>query len=173
VGVFSFLLSLVHHYLVLNILKPYLLALIDDPWRIVVLSVFLAAALYFSKASFRRKLKSLEGVRPGVNKAEYIQILMKDGYDAKAASILFDLLYDHLKPLPDGFRMHPDDDFHQDYRIEDLDDIELCDKLAEALGLPNPKDLDFREWEQEYKFLNARSILGLMRILEKKRESGT
>ena len=77
-------------------------------------------------------------------------------------------MYDIIDKYIDveGFRMHPDDDFHKVYEITELDDIELLDKMCHELQLRKPTVEDFDKVKPDFKLLNAESVLSILQNID-------
>ena len=65
----------------------------------------------------------------------------------------------------DDFSIHPEDDIHKIYRIEDLDDIALVDNVCEILEIKKAEPKDCDELNKKLKVFNAVYILTLTKKL--------
>ncbi|MCO6360813.1 hypothetical protein [Roseivirga pacifica] len=70
--------------------------------------------------------------------------------------------------IEDDFQLNPEDDFHEDYKILDLDDIELINQVFDYLKLPYPDQEDYNSVNTELKTLDTRYVLTLIQKLKEK-----
>ena len=129
---------------------------------VVILLVFLYS--YWRNQNWNRKLKKLSEERTPMSKDEYIEKLISEGFERRHIEVVYDELakftqFEHLS-------LYPEDDIHKLYRIEDLDDIELIDKICGRLRLKKPEQSDCDEINRQFKTTNAKYILSLTRKLQ-------
>lgn len=74
-------------------------------------------------------MRKLNESRPNLTRTEYINRLVKNGFDKQHAEVVHDEIREFIQM--DDFSIYPEDDIHKIYGIEDLDDIELIDTICE------------------------------------------
>ena len=133
-----------------------------------ILMILLLFGLYLVFERFRekRRLKSLREQRPGLSKADYIRHFESQGFRKTEIETLHDRLKEFLSE--NDFQLNPEDDFHEDYKIVDLDDVELIDQVCDTLKLPHPTQEDYDSLNNEFQNLNARSTLTLIEKIKEK-----
>lgn len=134
----------------------------NEPVRIIlIILLVLGLSNLYNKYLEKSKLKSLSKKRKGVSKSEYIQYFQNEGFEKTEIEVVHDKL--KLFLAEHGFQLNPEDDFHKDYRISDLDDIELISQAFESLKLPFPKQEDYDLINQNFTTLNSRYLLTLIK----------
>jgi hypothetical protein len=118
---------------------------------------------YIQNKRYEKKLRKLNESRPNLTRSEYINRLVKNGFEKKHAEIVYDKIREFIQM--DGFSIYPEDDIHKIYRIEDLDDIELIDSICTKLNLRKAEQKDFDELNEKMKIFNADYILTLTKNL--------
>lgn len=101
--------------------------------------------------------------RPNLTRAEYIDRLVKNGFDKKHVEVVHDEIKDFI--AMDNFSMYPEDNIHKLYRIEDLDDVELIDGICKKLNIKKAEQKDLDLINKKFKQTTAEYILTLTKKL--------
>ncbi len=118
---------------------------------------------YIQNKRNEKKLRKLNESRPNITRTEYINRLVKNGFDKQHAEIVHDEIREFIQM--DEFSIYPEDDIHKIYGIEDLDDIELIDTICEKLNLRKAEQKDCDVLNNKMKIFNAEYILTLTKNL--------
>jgi len=118
---------------------------------------------YIQNIRNKKRLQKLNESRPNLTRTEYINRLVKKGFDKQHAEVVHNEIREFIQM--DEFSIYPEDDIHKIYGIEDLDDIELIDKICEKLNLRKAEQKDLDEVNKEIKLFNAEYILTLTKNL--------
>lgn len=132
----------------------------------IVLWIFLTLVfLIFQIRKWNKNYQKLDYNRPKLDREGYIEILLRKGFEQKHIEVV----YDEIKAIIDlnGFSMYPEDDIHRLYRIEDLDDVVLIDRICNKLNIRNAKQEDFDIIAKKYTNATAESILSLLTYLQR------
>lgn len=113
----------------------------------------------------KQRLRKLNQSRPNINRAEYVNRLVKNGFYRRHSEIVHDEIREFIQM--DDFSIYPEDDIHKIYGIEDLDDIELIDTICKKLNLRKAEQKDCDELNKKMKIFNAEYILTLTKNLMK------
>ncbi|MGL1888302.1 MAG: hypothetical protein OCD76_17435 [Reichenbachiella sp.] len=124
--------------------------------------VYIVYAIYSNK-NFEQSLKKLASKRPIITKEDFIKKMKTEGFEDNHIETVYDELNDYLKV--DGFYIYPDDNIHEVYKINDLDDVELVDSICKKLGIPTPEQSDYDELGKQHSLLTPRTILILLKKL--------
>ncbi|MEA1787595.1 hypothetical protein U1E44_15950 [Arenibacter sp. GZD96] len=133
---------------------------------IIIIGTIIFLILVFSYIQNKRnekKLRKLNESRPNLTRTEYINRLVKNGFEKQHAEIVHDEIREFIQM--DDFSIYPEDDIHKIYGIEDLDDINLIDSICEKLNLRKAKQKDCEELNEKMKIFNAEYILTLTKNL--------
>ncbi|MEP3494069.1 MAG: hypothetical protein ABJN61_11700 [Flavobacteriaceae bacterium] len=104
-------------------------------------------------------LQQLSDSRPNLTRAEYVNRLVKKGFNKHQAEIVHDVIREFIQM--DNFSIYPEDDIHKIYAVEDLDDVELIDVICKKLNLREVVQEDIDELDKTLKIFNAEYILTL------------
>ena len=118
---------------------------------------------YIQNKRNEKKLRKLNESRPNLTRTEYINQLVKSGFDKQHAEVVHDEIRGFIQM--DDFSIYPEDDIHKTYGIEDLDDIELIDGICKKLNLRKAEQKDCDELNIKMKSFNAEYILTLTKKL--------
>lgn len=135
---------------------------------IIIIGTIIFLILVFSYIQNKRnekELRKLNESRPNLTRTEYINRLVKSGFEKQHAEIVHDEIREFIQM--DDFSIYPEDDIHKIYGIEDLDDIELLDSICEKLNLRKAEQNDCDELNEKMKIFNAEYILTLTKNLMK------
>jgi len=120
---------------------------------------------YIQNKRNEKRLRKLSGSRPKITRTEYINQLVKKGFEKQHAEMVHDEIREFIQM--DDFSIYPEDDIHKIYGMEDLDDIELIDTICEKLNLRKAEQKDCDELNEKMKVFNAEYILTLTKNLTK------
>ena len=112
---------------------------------VIIIGIIIAMILILGHIQIQRwknKLQKINNSRPKLTRTEYVNQLVNSGFDKKHVEVVYDEIREFISM--DDFSIHPEDDIHKIYRIEDLDDIALVDNVCEILEIKKaePKDCD-------------------------------
>tara|TARA_R110001632_G_scaffold227288_1_gene361716 strand:- start:2416 stop:2688 length:273 start_codon:yes stop_codon:yes gene_type:complete len=88
---------------------------------------------------------------------------VKSGFEKQHAEVVHDEIREFIQM--DDFSIYPEDDIHEIYRIEEIDDIELIDEICKKLNLRKVEQKDCDELNKKTRNFNAEFILTLTRNL--------
>ena len=126
--------------------------------------IFLVVILSFVQKKLDKiRLRKLNESRTSFSRAEYINRLVKKGFDQQHVEVLYDQIREFIQM--DEFSIYPEDDIRKIYGIEDLDDIELIDRVCKRLNLREAEQKDLDELNKKMELFNAVYILTLTKIL--------
>ncbi|WP_053970357.1 hypothetical protein [Mangrovimonas sp. ST2L15] len=114
---------------------------------------------------YEKKLQKLNQSRPKLTRAEYIAKLKGEGFDENHVGVVYNKIYEFNDNISNS--IYPEDDLHKVWRINDLDDIELVDKICAELNLKKPEQSDFDELNADNGIFDARYILKLTKNLQR------
>lgn len=114
---------------------------------------------YLQKRHYIKTLRNLNERRPHLSRSEYINLLVKKGFDR----CHIEVVHDNISQLVNiyNFSIYPEDDIHNSYAIDDLEDIEFIGKICKALNLRQVNKKDYNQLSKEMKVFNAEYILTL------------
>ena len=121
--------------------------------------------LFIQNKRWQNKLRQVDSTRPKLTRAEYIDILVKKGFDPKHIEVVHDELEEYISM--DNFSMYPEDDIHKLYHIEDEDDMDLIDRICTKLNIPNVEEQDVEALNKDFNHTTAEYILTLTKNLTK------
>ena len=133
---------------------------------IIIIGIIIFLVLIFSYIQNKRwenELQKINENRPNLTRAEYIDRLVKSGFDKKHVEVVHDEIKDFISM--DNFSMYPEDDIHKLYRIEDMDDVELIDGICKKLNIKMAEQKDLDLINKEFKQTTAEYILTLTKKL--------
>jgi hypothetical protein len=133
---------------------------------IIIIGIIIFLVLIFSYIQNKRwenQLQKINENRPNLTRAEYIDRLVKNGFDKKHVEVVHDEIKDFI--AMDNFSMYPEDNIHKLYRIEDLDDVELIDGICKKLNIKKAEQKDLDLINKEFKQTTAEYILTLTKKL--------
>ncbi len=128
-----------------------------------IIFFFFAILGYIQNKQNEKRLRKLNQSRPNINRTEYVNRLVKNGFDSRHSEIVHDEIREFIQM--DDFSIYPEDDIHKIYGIEDLDDIELIDTICKKLNLRKAEQKDCDELNKKMKIFNAEYILTLTKNL--------
>lgn len=128
-----------------------------------IIFFFFAILGYIQNKQNEKRLRKLNLSRPNITRTEYINRLVKNGFDRRHSEIVHDEIREFIQM--DDFSIYPEDDIHKIYGIEDLDDIELIDTICKKLNLRKAEQKDCDELNKKMKIFNAEYILTLTKNL--------
>ena len=111
------------------------------------------------------KIQKLNNSRPNISRTEYVKKLVDKGYVQNHAEVVFDEINEFMKDQ--DFSIYPEDDIHEIYGIDGLDDISLFDGICEKLNVPKAEQKDCDELNKKMKIFNAEYILTYTKIADK------
>ncbi len=120
---------------------------------------------YIQNKRNEKRLRKLNESRPNLTRTDYINRLVKNGFDKQHAEVVHDEIRKFIQM--DDFSIYPEDDIHKIYGIEDLDDIELIDTICEKLNLRKAEQKDCEGLNKKMKTFNAEYILTLTKSFAK------
>jgi len=118
---------------------------------------------YIRNERHEKKLLKLNGRRPNLTRAEYINQLVKKGFDKRHVEVVHDEIRNFFQM--DDFSIYPEDDIHKIYATDGLDDVGLIDTICEKLNLRKVEQEDCDELNKKMKAFNAEYILTLTKKL--------
>lgn len=118
---------------------------------------------YIQNKRNEKRLRKLNESRPNLTRTEYINRLVKSGFEKQHAEVVHDEIREFIQM--DDFSIYPEDDIHEIYRIEEIDDIELIDEICKKLNLRKVEQKDCDELNKKTRNFNAEFILTLTRNL--------
>ncbi|MFC7357094.1 hypothetical protein ACFQO1_05305 [Jejudonia soesokkakensis] len=133
---------------------------------IIIIGVIIFLILIFSYVQNKRndkKLRKLNKSRPKITRTEYINRLVKSGFEKRHVEVVHDEIREFIQM--DDFSIYPEDDIHKIYGVENLDDIELIDNVCEKLNLRKAEQKDCDELNKSVEIFNAKYILTLTKRL--------
>jgi hypothetical protein len=133
---------------------------------IIIIGIIIFLVLIFSYIQNKRwenQLQKINENRPNLTRAEYIDRLVKNGFDKKHVEVVHDEIKDFI--AMDNFSMYPEDNIHKLYRIEDLDDVELIDGICKKLNIKKAEQKDLDLINKKFKQTTAEYILTLTKKL--------
>ncbi len=126
----------------------------------VVLSISI-----FQRWKWKKGLQKLNFNRPKLEREEYILILLDKGFERNHIEVVHDEINEFIDI--NNFSMYPEDDIHRLYKIVDLDDVELIDRICNKLNIRNAEQEDYDLTGKKYRNTTAESILYLLAHLQK------
>ncbi len=126
--------------------------------------IILVVIFYVQNKWDKERLCKLNESRPNLTRAEYIDLLVKEGFDKQHVEVVHDQIRKFIQM--DEFSIYPEDDIHEIYGIKDLDDIELVDGICKKLNLRKMEQKDCDELNKKMTLFNAKYILTLTKILD-------
>ena len=133
---------------------------------VIIIGIIIAMILILGHIQIQRwknKLQKINNSRPKLTRSEYINRFVNSGFDKRHVEVVYDEIKSFI--AMDDFSIHPEDDIHKVYRIEDLDDIELIDNVCEILEIKKAEPKDCDELNKKLKVFNAVYILTLTKKL--------
>ena len=124
---------------------------------IIISMIFILG--YIQIQRWKNKLQKINNSRPKLTRTEYINRFVNSGFDKRHVEVVYDEIKNFISM--DDFSIYPEDDIHKVYRIEDLDDIALVDKICETLEIKKAESKDCDELNKKLKIFNAEYILTL------------
>jgi len=118
---------------------------------------------YIQNKRSENRLRKLNESRPDLSRTEYINRLVKNGFNKQHAEVVHDEIREYIQM--DDFSIYPEDDIHKVYGVEALDDSELIDTICEKLNLRKAEQKDCDELNKTMKLFNAEYILTLTKKL--------
>ena len=118
---------------------------------------------YIQNKRYEKRLRKLNESRPNLTRTEYINRLVKNGFDKQNVEVVHDEIREFIQM--EEFSIYPEDDIHKIYGIEDLDDIELMDTICKKLNLRIAEQKDCDELNKKMEVFNAKYILTLTKEL--------
>ena len=140
---------------------------------IIIIAFLILLILAFSYIQHRRWEKQLQEInlsRPKLNRSEYIERMVEKGFDRKHAEVVYDEVKEFV--ALDNFSLYPEDDIHKLYGIEDLDEIDLIDRICERLDLRKVEQKDCDVVNKLFETTTAEYILTLTKKLEREKKVG-
>lgn len=134
-------------------------------WIILVFIVFVFIFSYRETIKGEEEMRKLNNSRPYLSREEYIEILINKGYQKEHIGVVYDEIKEMLGL--DFFSIYPEDDIYVVYGIDDLDDIELFDRISEKLELRKVEQKDCDLISDNFEIVNAEYILSIMNNLAK------
>ncbi len=133
---------------------------------VIIIGIIIAMILILGHIQIQRwknKLQKINNSRPKLTRSEYINRFVNSGFDKRHVEVVYDEIKSFI--AMDDFSIHPEDDIHKIYRIEDLDDLELIDNVCEILEIKKAEPKDCDELNKKLKVFNAEYILTLTKKL--------
>ena len=133
---------------------------------VIIIGIIIAMILILGHIQIQRwknKLQKINNSRPKLTRSEYINRFVNSGFDKRHVEVVYDEIKSFI--AMDDFSIHPEDDIHKIYRIEDLDDIALVDNVCEILEIKKAEPKDCDELNKKLKIFNAEYILTLTKKL--------
>ncbi len=121
--------------------------------------------VYIDNRRMKNSLRKLDKDRPRLTKVDFITLLEAKGYNAKHAEVLHDQLMDFL-PI-ERFSIYPEDDLHNDYKIDDSEVDDIIIKVCSVLNIREPNQDDCDYVFKSFDYTSVESILFLTRELSK------
>ncbi|PIA81713.1 hypothetical protein BFR04_13335 [Gaetbulibacter sp. 4G1] len=118
---------------------------------------------YIQNKRNENRLRKLNKSRSNLTRTEYINRLVKNGFDKQHVEVVHDEIREFIQM--NDFSIYPEDDIHKVYGIDGLDDIELIDVICEKLNLRKAEQKDCDELNKKMKSFNAEYILTLTKNL--------
>lgn len=132
---------------------------------IIVTVVFLLVVYnYYQSKRAKKKLRELNESRPELSRIKYINRLVLKGFDKHHAEVVYDTIKEFIRM--DDISIYPEDDIHVIYGVEELQDMELIDRVCDKLNLRRANQKDCDELNEKLKVFNAEYILTLTRNLK-------
>jgi hypothetical protein len=139
---------------------------------IIGIIIFIFVILgYIQNERDKNRLQKLNISRPNLTRTEFINRLVKSGFDMQHVEVVYDEIRDFIRV--NNFSIYPEDDIHKIYGIKDLDDIELIYRICKKLNLRKPEQKDCDKLNKEMKKFNAEYILTLTKNLMESKHSPT
>src|SRR5690606_37106226 len=131
----------------------------------LVILCLIVALGYYQKRQQDKTLQLLNESRPKLTRSEYINLLVEKGFDKHHVEVV----YDNIRKLiaMDDFSIYPQDDIHDAYAIDDLEDIEFMDTICKELNLRKANQKDCNLLNKEMKTFNAEYILTIIKNIAK------
>jgi len=120
---------------------------------------------YIQIQRWKNKLQKINNSRPKLTRTEYVSRFVNSGFDKRHVEVVYDEIKNFI--AMDDFSIYPEDDIHKVYRIIDLDDIALIDKICETLEINKAESKDCDELNEKLNIFNAEYILTLTKKLAK------
>lgn len=112
----------------------------------------------------KKKLLELNEGRLKLTRMEYIDRFEQKGFDRHHAEVVYDTINEFIRI--NGISIYPEDDIHLMYGVEELQDMELIDRVCDKLKLRRANQKDCDELNEKLKIFNAEYILTLTRNLK-------
>lgn len=131
---------------------------------IIGLIIFLLIVYsYIQKRRTKNKLREVLKSRPKLTRMEYVNRFIQKGFDKHHAEVVHDTIKEFIQM--EDVSIYPEDDIHLIYGVEELQDMELIDRVCDKLNLRKANQKDCDELNEELKVFNAEYILTLTRNL--------
>ena len=131
---------------------------------VIGLVIFLLIVYSFvQKRRTKKELRELLESRPKLRRMEYINRFVIKGFDKHHAEVVHDTIKEFIQM--EDVSIYPDDDIHVIYGVEELQDMELIDRVCDKLNLRKANQKDCDELNETLKIFNAEYILTLTRNL--------
>lgn len=132
---------------------------------IIVAVVFLIVIYnYYQSKQAKKKLRELNESRPKLSKINYVNQLVLKGFDKHHAEVVYDTIKEFIRM--DDISLYPEDDIHVVYGVEELQDMELLDRVCDKLNLRRANQKDCDALNENLTIFNAEYILTLTRNLK-------
>lgn len=112
----------------------------------------------------KKKLRQLNESRPQLSRMEYINRLVQKGFDKHHAEVVHDTIKEFIRM--EDISIYPEDDIHVIYGVEELQDMELIDRVCDKLNVRKANQKDCDAVNENLKIFNAEYILTLTRNLK-------
>ena len=131
----------------------------------LVILCLIVALGYYQKRQHNKTLQLLNESRPKLTRSEYINLLVEKGFDKHHVEVV----YDNIRKLIDreDFSIYPEDDIHNAYGIDDLEDDEFISNICKALHIRTANQEDCNLLNKEMKTFNAEYILTITKNIAK------
>lgn len=118
---------------------------------------------YVQSRRNNKKLRKLIESRPKLTRMEYVNRFIQKGFDKHHAEVVHDTIKEFIQM--EDVSIYPEDDIHLIYGVEELQDMELIDRVCDKLNLRKANQKDCDELNETLKIFNAEYILTLTRNL--------
>lgn len=118
---------------------------------------------YVQSRRNNKKLRKLIESRPKLTRMEYVNRFIQKGFDKHHAEVVHDTIKEFIQM--EDVSIYPEDDIHLIYGVEELQDMELIDRVCDKLNLRKANQKDCDKLNETLKIFNAEYILTLTRNL--------